>query len=134
MLNTNFKNMNKTSRKDKLRNIICAKARNITDENVDSILSAIDIEKQYTITGTNDINILLRNAYIEDGGDVYQVRITPIYGNLVPGSVSATGETVEPAADDVPTAFIKETSIFDGDHNHYQNSVFIYQKREGENA
>ena len=129
MLNANFKNMNKATRRDKLCSIICSKAKDISDENLARILDAVDIEKQYTVTGTTDINILLRNAFVEDGGDVFQVSIAPVYGSLKPGFVAQDGETIQPEAEDIPTAFVKTVVIADGEHQHRQNSIFIYQKR-----
>ena len=127
MINDNFKKMDQSSREEKIRNIIIAKARNIPEENIRKILDVIDIEKQYTITGTNSLETLIRNAYNEDGGNVFQVTVTPIYGTVEPGCVDINRNMTDPVIEDIPAAFIKEVHIENGAGTLHQASVFIYQ-------
>lgn len=126
MLNTNFKSMNKHTRHEKMRDIIASKANGITEEHIQEIFDNIDIERQYTITGTSNITILSRNMFNEEG-DNYKVSIIPIYGDFTPGFFGQDGQMTEPEFDNAPIAFLKQTHIYEGDRDHFQQSIFIYQ-------
>ncbi len=63
MLNNTFIQMDKASRELKIRNIIRSKARGISDENLNQILAAINLDQQYTVTGSSNYDALQRNAY-----------------------------------------------------------------------
>lgn len=130
MQNCQFDEMDVALRREKVKRIILAKAKGISERHVEQILGAVDFGIQYTITGTADIRIFRRNAIREDGGEAYQVRVTPVYGSFRPGFVNRNGRMVwNTMALSEPAAFIKETSIFDGETTHLQHSIFIYQKR-----
>lgn len=129
MLNDSFKTMDRASRESRMRNIITSKARGISNENLNRIMSAIDIEKQYTVTGSSSYESFLRNAYEEDGGDRFQVRLHAIYGSMSAGMVKDGKITATPAADNMPAAFIKHIEIALHGSIFCQDSVFIYQKR-----
>ena len=129
MLNDSFHTMDRTSKENRMRNIITSKARGISAENVNKILSAIDIEKQYTITGSTYFDTLLRNAYEEYRDGKYEVTMEIIYGTLDPGLVKEGKIEEEPVAEDMPAAFIKNVKIYLNSNSFCQYSVFIYQKR-----
>ncbi len=127
MLNNTFIQMDKASRELKIRNIIRSKARGISDENLNQILAAINLDQQYTVTGSSNYDALQRNAYEEDGGDKYQVKIQVVYGLLSPGLVRDGIIWDDPATCNRPTAFIKNVKIFIHGEPRCQNSIFIYQ-------
>ena len=129
MLNDSFNTMDRVSKENRMRNIIASKARGISEKNVDRILAAIDIDKQYAVTGSRYYDSLLRNAYEEYSTGKYQVKIITIYGTLSPGLIKPGIIVTAPTADDMPTAFIKNIKIYKNGRTFCQDSIFIYQNR-----
>lgn len=127
MFDSKFSNMEHTLKEEKMRRIIKAKAKGITDEHVDEILDKIDFNKQYMIVCVYSLPSLLRNAH-EEVGESFRVGILPVYGNIVPGIVTYEGDYEEPQAEDVPTSFIKSAEIEQDGKTYYEDTIFIYSE------
>lgn len=129
MIETNFTALNLNAKKEKIRRIISAKASDLSPTVINEILDKIDINKQYTITSTKKIDILINNSYKEECiGESYSyfVDIDVIYGDFVPGAILDDGQQVDPEVGETAVAFIKTTSIQQDGKNNLQYSLFIY--------
>ena len=131
MLKAGFKSITGKEKREKLRNIITCKAAGLSEEHLQMILAAMDPELQYSITGTANLNTFLKNAYREDGGDLFQVSVTPVYGDLVPGFSDNDGCQEDASCPDEPSAFIKTVTVSFEGKTKMDNYLFIYQKRFG---
>lgn len=124
-----FKRMDKQNRTDKLKRIIKGKAKSISDEQLDEIISKIDCTKQFSIISTQSLDSLIKNAFREEKDEeeyYYKVYIKTICGNLKPGLIDVDGQIIMPETNDIFTAFIKTTVINHNDTKNVQNTLFIY--------
>ncbi|MCI9547052.1 MAG: hypothetical protein HFH60_10265 [Lachnospiraceae bacterium] len=124
-----FKRMDKQNRTDKLKRIIKGKAKSISDEQLDEIISKIDCTKQFSIISTQSLDSLIKNAFREEKDEEeysYKVYIKTICGNLKPGLIDVDGQIIMPETNDIFTAFIKTTVINHNDTKNVQNTLFIY--------
>ena len=129
MIKKSFCSLDHSAKAERIRQIIMAKANGISENHVCQIMDVVEFDRQYTITATGDISRFLQNAYNEDGGELFQVTVDPIYGDMAPGLSTEDGCMEYPSCTDQPAAFLKTAVISLGKRIEIQNSIFIYQKQ-----
>lgn len=131
MIDNKFNALRFKDRENKIRMIIKNKAKNLSDDNVETILQNLDLNKQYTVTATTNYSILEKNLYQEkrdEEGFSYKVKIKPIVGNFIPGIIQEDGQIVKPEINDTFIAFVKVTIVKTDDEKKYQRTLFIYNE------
>lgn len=124
-----FKIMDEQNRTDKLKRVIRGKAKSISDEQLNEIISKIDCRKQFSIISTQNLDTLIKNAFREEKEEEaysYKVYIKTICGNLNPGLIDVDGQITMPETDDIFTVFIKTIVINHNNAKNVQNTLFIY--------
>lgn len=131
MIDNKFNTLKLKDRKNKIKMIIKNKAKNLSDDMVETILQNLDLEKQYTVVATMKRSILEKNSYQEkrdEEGFSYKVKIKPIVGDFTPGFVQEDGQIVPPEINDTFVAFVKVTIIKTDNEKKYQRTLFIYNE------
>lgn len=132
MVDSGFRVMKDTSKKEKIERIIRAKAKGISDEHVEQIIEAMNLKYQYAIVCSYDMSTFLNNAHNEVGV-AFRVTVTPIYGDLTPGFVNEESDYEKPSATNEPCAFLKTAVIRHNGKTYHENSVFIYEVKPERN-